>query len=374
MLAVWAVDPNRVRRGIISSKVIIGSPTVVLKDADAGAFQIEAKASDPLVAQIGRGWRLLFVDDGGTVASGFIRGFGGNTTLQTRTITGVDDLFILQARALDADPSKPFTGQTAEGKYKVSGPAETVIRDIVNTQIGPGAVTARRHPGFVVPASQGRGATVKVNDADKPILDILRPLARTGGITFSAVQEETDNRIMLRFYVPVDRSRSVRFTEQNGGLGEGTWEFLAPEVNVMKAAGQGAGTYLNRREYVRSTDWGIRVEEFMDQTSTDDDAEIKQAADEALDEGRESATATFAAHEVPGLRFGTDYFMGDTVSVEFGPETVSEPVRMVELTWDGFGRTASLTLGDHDSADDKTPKWVKKIKKLDARVRGLETR
>ncbi|WP_298176876.1 hypothetical protein, partial [Saccharomonospora sp.] len=65
---------------------------------------------------------------------------------------------------------------------------------------------------------------------------------------------------------------------------------------------------------------------------------------------------------------------GDTVTVELGPATIAEPVRAVELSWDGHGRTASLTLGDHDQADDKVPAWVKKIRDLDARVRGIEVR
>ena len=54
--------------------------------------------------------------------------------------------------------------------------------------------------------------------------------------------------------------------------------------------------------------------------------------------------------------------------------TISEPVRAVELSWDGHGREATLTLGDPDQADDKTPAWVKRINKLDARWRSLEVR
>lgn len=372
MLVVWAVDPSRMRQGTFSPRSITAC-TAVLRDADVGTYQVDVKSTDPKAAQIRPGWRLMIVDDGQTVITGPITEIAEDVQGLTRTFTGSSDLVHVQDRILHADPSKVWTGQTAEGKYVRSGAAETVIRDAVHANVGTGAVTARRQDGFTVTSSQGRGATVKLNDADKPALEVLRPLARTGGVTFDAMQED-DNRIVFRFRVPVDRSRSVRFTERNGGLKEGTYNLAAPEVNVIEAAGQGTGTYLNRREYVRATSWGRRVEQFLDETSTDDDPEIKQAADEALDEGREGATASFSAQEVPGLRYGTDFFLGDTVTVEFGTATVSEPVRAIELTWDGFGRTASLTLGDHDSADDKTPAWVKRWKKIDARVRGLETR
>lgn len=368
-LVVWAVDPARVRRGHLRPL----SCTAVLRDADVGTFVVTVPAKDALSQRMGPGWRIVIQDGGQTVLSGPITEPSEVTTEGNRELVGVSDLQHVQDRLLYADPSKPWTGQTAEGKYVRSGPAETVIRDAVHLNVGAGAVVARRQDGFAVATSLGRGSSVKVNDADKPVLEVIRSLARAGGITFDAVQEQ-DARIMFRVRVPQDRSRQVRFSERNGGLTGGSYSLVAPTVNAALAAGQGAGTYLNRREYLRATSWGRRVEELLDQTSTDDDPEIAQAAKEALDEGREGATASFDAQEVPGLRFGTDFHLGDTVTVEFDSVTVSEPVRQVELTWDAHGRTAALSLGDHESADDKTPKWVRRIKKLDARVRGLETR
>ena len=368
-LTVWAVDSGRVRRG----HLVPLECTAVLRDADVGTFQVTVPASDELSRRMGPGWRVVIQDDDQTVLSGPLTEVAESVADSTRTLTGVSDLQHVQDRTLFGDPSKVWTQQTADGKYARSGPAETVIRDIVHANVGTGAVAARRQDGFTVTSSQGRGKTVKVNDRDKPVLEVIRPLARSGGVTFDAVQEQ-DSRIVFRFRVPVDRSRAVRFTAQNGGLTEGSYSLVAPTVNVALAAGQGAGTYLNRREYIRATSWGRRVEEYLDQTSTDDDPEIKQAADELLDEGREGATASITAQEVEGCRYGTDFWLGDTVTVAFDSATVSEPVRQVELTWDGHGRTAVLSLGDHDSADDRTPKWVKKIRKLDARVRGLEVR
>lgn len=369
-LVVWAVDPQRVRRGHL---VVLPGATAVLRDADVGTFQITVPSGDPLSQRVGPGWRVIIQDSGVTVLSGPLTELGEDTQARDRTLTGESDLVHVRDRLLLGDPMKIWTQQTAAGKYARSGPAETVIRDIVNANVGTGAVTARRQDGFTVATSQGRGKTVKVNDRDKPILDVIKPLARTGGVTFDAVQED-DNRIVFRFRTPTDRSRSVRFTEQNGGLDEGSYVMSAPTVNAAMAAGQGTGTYLNRREYARATSWGRRVEEFVDQTSTDDDPEIKQAADELLDEGREGASASIKAKEAPGLRFGTDYWLGDTVTVEFDGATVSEPVRQVELTWDGHGRTAALTLGDHDSAGDRTPASVKRVKKIEARQRSQEVR
>lgn len=368
MLTVWAIDPGRVRRGVL----VPLSCTVVLRDADVGTFQVTVPAEDVLSRRIVEGWRLLIQDDGDLVMSGPVETITGEVGDSTRDLSGVDDLVHVQDRLTYPTPNQASTAQTAEAKYKRTGPAETVIRDLIHANVGTGAILSRQQDGFTVTASAGRGATVSAETRFEPVLEHARKLARLGGVTFSAGQEQ-DNRIVCRFRVPVDRSRAVRFSEANGGLASGSYGLSAPTATVAIVGGQGEGTYRNIREYTRATAWGRRIETFLDQSSTDDDTEIKQAGTEALDEGAEGATSSVSVVESPGRRLGTDFFLGDTVTVELGAATVSEPVRQVELAWDGHGRTASLTLGDHESADDKTPKWVTKIKKLDARVRGMET-
>lgn len=370
-LTVWAVSPDRVRRG----HLVPLECTAVLRDADVGTFSLAVPASDALSLRMVAGWRVIIQDGEQTILSGPVTEISESVADSTRTLNGVSDLQHLADRRIYADPFKPWSQQTAEGLFTMSGPAARVIDYLVHKNVGSAALPARQVDGFSLPVPYGGdlGSAVKISERGKPLLEECRKLARLGGVTFDAAQED-GGWIEFRLRVPVDRSRSVRFTEQNGGLLEGAYSLVPPTVTAALAAGQGTGTYLNMREHTRSTTWGRRVEEFLDQNSTDDDAEIKQAADEMLDEGREGASASFTAQEVPGLRFGTDYRLGDTVTVEFGGATVSEPVRSVELAWDGHGRTASLTLGDHDAADDKAPKWVAKYKKLDARVRSQEVR
>ncbi|UEJ84018.1 siphovirus ReqiPepy6 Gp37-like family protein [Brachybacterium halotolerans subsp. kimchii] len=363
MLTVWAVDPQRVRRGHLVSL----ATTAVLKDADVGTFQIVTPAHNDLAQRVVRGWRAI-IQDGATVLSGTILHSelsAGGTEL---TFTGESDLRKLNIRITYPTPTQAAAAQTAEAKYSRSGPAETVIRDMIHANVGTGAITTRQEPGFTVTTSQGRGSTVKVATRFELMLEQARKLARSGGVTFDAVQEN-DNRIILRFRVPEDRSRKVRFTERNGGQDDGNaFSLDAPTVTTVIAGGQGLGTYRNIREYNR-TGWVERIEQFLDQSSTDDDAEIKQAADEVLDQGQEAASATFTAQETPDLRFGVDYFLGDTVAVEIGAATITEPIRQAEITWDGHGRTVKLSLGDQDTTDSPDQKLVARIKKLEALAR-----
>ena len=368
MLTVWAIDPGRVRRGQLQPVAC----TAVLRDADVGTWQVTVP-DDALAARMRDGWRLLIQDGGETIVSGPITSISPDLADKSVTLTGVSDLTHVADRLTYPNPALPGGQQTSDAYYKRTGPAETVVRDMIHVNAGAGAIAVRRADGFTVAASLGRGATVTTNLRYKNLLEESRVLARLGGVTFDAVQEQ-DGRVVLRFRVPADRSRSVRFTAGNGGVTGGTYSLAAPTATTVLVAGQGEGTARNIIERSRPTTWGRRIEVFKDQRNTDDAAELEQSATEQLDEGAAGAGASFTVAETPGLVYGADYQLGDTVTVELGSATISEPVRAVELSWDGHGRTAALTLGDHDQADDKTPAWVKRVKNLDARVRGMEVR
>ena len=345
---------------------------MVLRDADVGTFSVTVP-DDALAARVRDRWRLLIQDGDATVLSGPVTGVEPDVADKSVTLTGVSDLTHVADRLTYPNPALPGGQQTSDAYYKRTGPAETVVRDMIHVNAGAGAIAVRRADGFTVAASQGRGVTVTTNLRYKNLLEESRALARLGGVTFDAVQEQ-DGRVVLRFRVPADRSRSVRFTAGNGGVTGGTYSLAAPTATTVLVAGQGVGTARNIIERSRPTTWGRRIEVFKDQRDTDDAAELEQSATEQLDEGEAGAGASFTVVETPGLVYGVDYRLGDRVTVELGAATISEPVRAVELSWDGHGRTASLTLGDHDQADDKTPAWVKRIKNLDARVRGMEVR
>ena len=367
-LAVWAVDPGRVRRGQIEATAC----TAVLRDADVGTWQITFPTADPSGARLDEGWRVLIHDEE-TALSGPITGITPNLADGTITVNGVSDLQHVADRLVYPNPAQAAAAQ-GDAYFKRTGPSAEVIDYLVHKNAGSGALADRRVPGLAMAVGQGGllGSTVTANIRFKNLLEECRALARLGGVTFDAVQE--GELIRFRFRVPQDRSRQVRFSGGNGGAEEGSYSFEAPTATAVLVAGQGEGAARTIIERTRASEWGRRIEVFKDQRDTDDMAELEQSATEQLDEGAPGAGAQFSAVEAPGLRFGTDFLLGDTVSVEVGALTIAEPVRAVELAWDGHGRTATLTLGDHDQADDKTPKWVSKIKKLDARVRSQEVR
>ena len=369
-LVVWAVDPGRVRRGHLA---VVGEPSVVVRDADVGSFQVPVKMDDELTARVGPGWRVIIQDDDETILSGNITSIEPDLVEREVVLGGQSDLSKLAGKLVFPNPFQMPEAQTG-AYFRRTGPASEVIDYLVHRNAGSGALAYRVVPGLALPVGQGGllGSTVSVNLRFKNLLEESRAVARLGGVTFDAKQE--GSLIRFRFRVPVDRSRSVRFTERNGGVTEGRYALAAPTVTDVVVAGQGEGAARTILHRSRPSDWGESIEVFKDQRDTDDQDELEQSATEQLDEGQAGASAQFTVVETPGLRYGTDYQLGDTVAVEVGSLTITEPVRAVELTWDGHGRTATLTLGDHDQADDKTPVWVSKWKNLDARVRSQEVR
>lgn len=368
MLALWAVDEGRVRRGQLEPLEC----SAVVRDMDVGTWSVSV-SDDDLARQVAAGWRLIIVDDGDLIMSGPVLTFGADLAADAVVLSGVDDLSLIADRVTYPDPSASAESQTAAAYYRRTGPAETVVRDMIHLNAASGAIVARRAAGLSVAASQGRGSSVSTNLRYNNLLAEARALARLGGVSFTA-EQDLGTQISVRFRVPQDLSRQVRFTRQNGGLTGGSYELTAPTATDVLVAGQGEGTARTIKEYSQASSWGRRIELFKDQRDTDDADELAQAGAEALAEGAAGASATVEASEVPGLKFGADFQLGDTVSAEFGAATISEPVRSAEISWDGHGRTVKLKLGDHESEDDQSPAWVKHVRNLSARVRGLETR
>lgn len=371
MLDVWAVDPGRVRRGQLE----VLSCSVVVRDADIGSWTMTVK-DDELSRRVEAGWRVIIVDDTGLVTSGPILSPGGVVADRAFTFSGEDDLFHVASRFTYPDPTKPAEQQTDAAYFKYTAAAATVIDRLVHRNVGSGGVAARRVPGFVMDAAAGGGlgSTVTVDTRYKNVLEESRTLARRGGVTFWAAQ--SDDSALIRFYFrePRDLSRRVRFSLDGGGLTGGSWALTAPTVTSVLVAGQGQGADRTIKEHTQSSgDWGFRIEAFQDRRDTDDPKELEQAGTDTLAEGAAGASAVVEVSEAPGLVYGIDYRLGDTVLVDFGRAQITEPVRAVELTYDGYGRTAKLTLGDHAQGEDQDPAWVKHVRALGKRLRGLET-
>lgn len=365
-LVVWAVDPGRVRRGHLD----VLECTAIPREMDIGTWTVTVK-DDGLSRRISEGWRVLIVD-GDTRLSGPVLTYGADHGEKTFTFSGEDDLFHPASRIVYPDPSRGAEQQSGDAYYRRSGLSGPIVQTLLRESLGDVAIPSRVLPGFAAGTAAGLGASTTTNLRYKNLLEEARALGRAGGFTFTIGQEQ-DNRIVARFRATRDLSRRVRFLDRNRGLVGGSWSLTGPAVTSVLVAGQGQGAARTIKEHTAPSEWGLRVEQFRDRRDTDDPAELEAAGVDTLAEGAGGASATVETTEPEGLRYGTDFLLGDRVTVDFGRAQIVEPVRAVELSWDGFNRTAKLTLGDHSTDEDQDPAWVKHVRSIGRRLRGLET-
>lgn len=368
MLTIWALDPSSTRRGMLTPTAI----QAVIKEMDTDTYIVEIDSSNHLANRITIGWSLI-IDDGTIRISGPITELETDITATTSTLTihGVGELHRLADRLIYPNPAQEASKQT-RARYTDKGPAETVIKTLVNASAGPTALPARRTKDFTVPATRGSGKVVTISERFSNLLEEARSLARLGGITFSAVRAD-DNTVPFMVRVPADLSRQIRVAPETGGASTGTVGLAGATVTAAIVAGRGEGVerYIDERTAPGSS---RRIEVLKDRRDTDESDAVAQAADKLLEDGAETGKATIKVVETPQRRLGQHFQLGDTITVQLGSTTVSKPVRSAKITWDGFGREVELTIGDNESADDNTPAWVKEVKKLDTRLRGLEAR
>lgn len=369
---VWAVGPDRVRYGQLEPL----EWSAVLRDCDEGTWTMTLQ-DDDLSRSVVEGWRVIATEDGSTVFSGTVLEYGGDVADQSLTISGIDDTGLLGFRVTYPDPRKPSEQQTDVGYWKKSGPAGTLLDELIYRNAGGGGIPSRAFYLMFMAAEDhglGLGSDASINTRYKNLLEESRTLARAGGLTFWVDQTEDAEDLRVRIRVPDDLTDWAWFTlGDGGGLTGGTYSLSAPSVTNVLVAGQGQGADRTIKEHwVAPGPWGLRIEQFQDRRDTDDPKELEQAGTDAILEGAASASATIEVEEIPGLVYGVDYRLGDIVRADFGRAQIDAPVRAVELNGDAFGRTVKLTLGDHASDEDQDPAWVKHVRDLSARLRGVE--
>ncbi|MGO2634739.1 MAG: siphovirus ReqiPepy6 Gp37-like family protein, partial [Galactobacter sp.] len=290
------------------------------------------------------------------------------------TLNGQSHMHYLADRLTAPTPSKRLDQQNVDGWWKLKGPAEKIICDLVRLNVGQDAISGRQRDGFQVAASQGRGKQSSIETRFKPLLEEAQTLAKGAGLGFRT-RMEPSGTIVFEVFQGRDLSRAVRLSQTNGALNEYTLEQAAPTVTSVLVAGQGEGSARTLRLLSGNTnDWSVGVEQFQDRRDTDDADELAKAGTETLEDGQETASITCTVTDLPILRFGRDYTLGDTITIQLANGvTITDTLQTAEIDWGPEGRTVTLQVGP--VADEKEqPAWVKQVRSLRTKLRNLETR
>jgi hypothetical protein len=277
-------------------------------------------------------------------------------------LAGVDDAVWLARRLAHPQPGSAAPPYSTTAYDIHTGSLTTVLRDLVNVNAGPGATPIRQVPGLVVPTVVAAGPTVTVNARWQNLLTLMADNARAGGVVFDVVN--------LTFHAVIPVDHGVIFSEGLETLGAWRSTLPAPSANTAFVAGGGEGTARIIREAQDAasvTAWG-RVETFVDRRDTTDIAQLDQAAAEALALGVTPTTVVFTPLDTPAQSFGTDWVLGDTVTVRAGDLTIVDQIREVHVLLDGFVPTITPSVG----APSGDLGLFRSLAGLDRRVRQLE--
>jgi hypothetical protein len=382
-LTVEVRNSSLARVGQILESDLVGS-SFVPRFNNVGAWKILLRASHPM-ADILR-----------TPGSGIIVTLAGTVILSGPTVTarstktsqdpegvweieGSDDSILLANRVAYPTPSTAdVTAQTNDYDTR-TGAAETVIKAYVNANIGPSAPVARRVPALAIQADSARGDTVTGKARFDRLGVLLESLAVTSGLGFTI--DQNGAVLTFRIFEPTDRSATIRMDVENERLEKSEYAYARPTVTRVIVAGQGAGvdrTFVevsSVASLAAESDWSQRIEVFKDQRNTDDNGELIQAGDEILaDGGMTVRSVSVSPSDDQTMRYGSDWGLGDRVTVVVGDEQVSQIVTEVAIVITKDGVKVGATVGDPKvaSAYDSESATAQTTVNQEERISSLE--
>lgn len=291
--------------------------------------------------------------------------------------TGVCDHVILQDAL--AFPS-PLDGVEAQTNDKWKPPANIpfgIIWRAVNANIGPSATEARKNTRLrMEPAtaqtSWASGSTTEYSARFESLLTVGAAMHERGA-HWRLDQDPTPDdlggsRLWFREYIPIDTQGAVRFDNRLvGGVASSGATISAPSVTRAIVAGEGHLKFRVTKQYnaegTVETDWGRRIETFVDQRGTVAETELDEAGAEALKEGSKTGFAqSIELTDDTRYEYGVDYSLGSKVIVIDGDSEIESYVSGIACKVDKDGVRVGIVLGPLEKSEDR----------IQARVSNLE--
>jgi hypothetical protein len=343
----------------------------------AGSWTLELPPdSAPATLLLADGAGLVIVRDGVTLSSGprLGRVRARRPEANTLTLPGTNDMIWLARRlAYPVPAGPPYSG----AEYDVrTGVAETIIREYVNLNAGPGAAVARRVAGLTLAADGGLGTSVTGRARFDNLLEFIASLALQGGdLGFDVVQSGSD--LVFSVYEPRDMTASAVFSLALGNLQGFAYNEQAAGANYVICGGEGEGTARTFAEGSDATSvakWG-RIETFIDYRKTTDAGELGSAVTEELERQAERFTASVDPIDTAGMAFMTHWQLGDRVTLLVDDVELQAMVREVKIVVDRDGReTVTPVLGTPGVSSENLLDMIVKSGALRPRVGLMERR
>lgn len=347
---------------------------------DVGTWTMELPADGVAAGLLDTSGGIVVNRDGSTI-------FSGRVTTRTRTITGVkyagvdDNVLLADTLVLPTPDGPPYAEY-----YTDEDTASTVMRSLVQAQMASAARADRQISALNLETSDPLlGGSVLVRARFVSMLALLQELAvapNAGGLRFWIAQSDDDpDQILFRIREATDRRSTVIFSKVLGTIEdyEDTWQ--APTATYLYLAGgddmDPDRTIVEGGSSSAELEAGRRIEVWQDARNTATEEEMRQTHAAALQSMAATRKVTVEVVQSDSLVWGTDYDLGDLVSVVDADSTTYEDVIReieVKLTARDGARVTPLvgavgTSNDSDSADGRV---ARAIDAVDARVSHLE--
>ncbi len=248
-----------------------------------------------------------------------------------------------------------------QARYSETAVVETVIKNLVKSQIGSTASTDRKDTLLNVIATSGRGSTYTLNARLTLMQEEMRKACIATEVGYSLVLNTSTTKLDFDTVHGTDRTAGqsvnprVMFSTQFDSLREGSIETTYDQYrNVAIIGGQGEGVNRNIREVTGSGGpyTGLKRRElFIDGRDMETDAELDARGAQRLVEASTKVFLDAAALQYSQFIYGTDYFLGDKVTL--GAYDTSWDARITAVT-------ESVRAGEYsiDLTLDKVPPTI----------------
>lgn len=309
--------------------------------------------------------------------------FSGPTTKRRRVrndaenslvVSGWSDLAWLVWRLASPQPATSVPPYSSSQYDTRTGAASTIIRQYVDVNAGPGALSPRRVPLLTLAADPAVGESVTGEARWQTVLEIAQKLAtKAANIGFDLKQVGTG--LVFEVFQIIDRTEEIRFSEELGNLLAYEYEIGIPEANYVFTGGAGEGTartILEVSDALSIAELG-RLEIFRDARNHANATTQRQDANEQLLELAGEVNLEITARDLAQMAFLDHYELGDRVSAVIDDEPVTEAIREVNVTM----RLDEAVLVEPKIATPKRTGLLAVLNELrehDRRLVGLERR
>ncbi len=317
---------------------------------DVGSWSVKSTTAGTCPFRAGDG--IVIYRNGAYYYSGVLtevkETYDGYTGLYTWTASGQNELVYLARRIVYPNPAS--LNPNAGTYYTDSGTLGAVVKNLIDKNIGPDAVTERQLAFLDEVEIQDAGASVSVSLRFQTLLEAVRKLLTEQNFTLRAVWDADTKKLHYIVHDTADLSSLTVFSSALNQITETEYSLSAPQ-NFILSGGQGelsARAFASAQDDDSIAEWG-RIEYFHDmradsasEIQADADAYLRQAAEENV-----GWAAEVNADDI-NARYKRDWNIGDIVGVAMQDRTIIQRVLQVETSVSYDSETVKPTIGSID--------------------------